>query len=286
MLVTSLVGTDASGRGTGWVLDADQGLVVTNHHVINGGTEWQVRVAKKNQPAQLVATAPCEDLALLKVGETAGMRTMALGSQRDLRQAEQVLALGFPANASEREDLSTSDGRVSVVRTRTRGEVEDLPNVIRTTVPINPGNSGGPLVNLRGELVGVNTLAASSRENESYSIGVDRVKEVVPGLRAGRSSLFTGLTLESSNDLPEGTLTRLGLSEAAGLLVTGAIAGTPGANSPIAQQVALLVGIDGRPMDGRTATYCNAVRGQSRALFQYLIPGSDEIQGTEIAFGS
>ena len=284
VLVTAFVNGKEVGHGTGWVLDAAKGLVVTNHHVVNGGIEWRIGAASKNRPAQLVATAPCEDLAVLRVGQTKGLRTIALGSQSDLEQGESVVTLGFPANASERADLSTSSGAVSVVKTRTSGDIEDLPNVIRTDAAINPGNSGGPLVNLRGQLVGVNTLTATTRENEGYAIGVDRVKQVIPRLRAGHSNLWTGLTLESTSELPDGALADLGFADVEGLLVTGFVGGTPAANSPITDQVALLVGIDRRRMDGSTSSYCRAVRGQSRAIFQYLIPGSTKIQATEIAF--
>jgi S1-C subfamily serine protease len=284
VLITSLANGKERGHGTGWVLDAEQGLVVTNHHVVNGGIDWQVGVAGDNRPAQLVGTAPCEDLALLRVDQTKGLRTIELGSQDDLEQGESVVTLGYPRNFSERTDLSTSSGDVSVVKTRTKNTIEDLPNVIRTDAAINPGNSGGPLVNLRGQLVGVNTLSSTATENEGYAIGVDRVKQVVPRLRAGHSDLWTGLVLEGTYEEPDEALARYGWDKIPGLIVLGSVAGTPGARSPITNGLALIVRIDGRRMDGTTASYCRAVRGQSRAVFDYLVPGSTGIRSTEIAF--
>jgi hypothetical protein len=80
--------------GTGWVLDASEGLVVTNAHVVNGGTSFSVDVAGERRPAALIGVAPCEDLAVLRVDDTIGLQAMELGSQDDLEQGETVIALG------------------------------------------------------------------------------------------------------------------------------------------------------------------------------------------------
>ena len=190
------------GGGSGWVLDGPKGLVVTNAHVINGGTSVLVGTGGEMAEAAVVGVAPCEDLAVLRVNGVAGLRSLPLGDQSDLEQGETVVAVGYPANASTEESLTSTTGVVSVVRTAYREPALDVPrypNVVQTDAAINPGNSGGPLVDLEARLVGVSsagrTLASDGRviQGQSYAIGVDRVKQVVSILRTGRSIGWTGL---------------------------------------------------------------------------------------------
>ena len=156
---------DASGqggRGTGWVFDADTGLIVTNAHVVNGGETFTVELEDEPpRSATLLAAAPCEDLAVLQVDDTEGLSAFAVGSQDDLQQGETVVVVGFPGSANAEGDLTATRGVVSVVETTFDLEdAFDVPlyrNIIQTDAAINPGNSGGPLVNTSGEVVGVNS---------------------------------------------------------------------------------------------------------------------------------
>ncbi len=192
--------------GTGWVFDASKGLVVTNGHVVHGGKSFAVRVGNQTRAAKLVGEADCRDLAVLKVSDRSGLKTLPLGAQAQLQQGDRVVALGFPLTASNTgnsrpSDLVATEGVVSVVKTKFLGggffDVGDrYPNVIQTTATINPGNSGGPLVNEDEQLVGVNTLQFGGSDFEHqishvfadqfYAIGVDLVKEVVPDLSNGK----------------------------------------------------------------------------------------------------
>jgi pSer/pThr/pTyr-binding forkhead associated (FHA) protein len=191
-----LTGQGASplGSGSGWVLDAQEGLIITNFHVVEGGDNFLVAGGISERPASLVAAAPCHDLAVLQVANTAGLRTMPLGSQSDLRQGDTVIALGYPGTVADPEvELVTTQGVVSVVRT----EAGPYENLTQTDAAINPGNSGGPLIDTSGKLVGVNSVGARALieesgelnvpQNENYAISVDLVKEVAPVLRTGQS---------------------------------------------------------------------------------------------------
>jgi len=181
--------------GTGWVFDEGRGLIVTNNHVVEGGTSFQVAVGNKFQDAELVGAAPCRDLAVLKVKDTAGLKTLPIGSQSDRDIGSVVVALGFPANASLRDRLTGTNGVVSVVRTSLskRFQTEngaEYPDLVQSNTTINPGNSGGPLVDEDEQLVGVNTLVITQIgteqiQNQNYAIGVDLVKQVVPKLAKG-----------------------------------------------------------------------------------------------------
>jgi len=112
--------------GSGWVLDAGDGLIVTNFHVVSGGTEFDVTSDGDSSDADLVAAAPCEDLALLKADETEGLETLPLGSGADLGQGEPVVALGYPANLSLGEDISSTAGVISVVTAQRRERLRGI----------------------------------------------------------------------------------------------------------------------------------------------------------------
>jgi S1-C subfamily serine protease/pSer/pThr/pTyr-binding forkhead associated (FHA) protein len=247
------------GSGTGWILDAEEGLVVTNHHVIESGTSWTVTTPDGTPiEAEVVATAACDDTALLRAPGLTGA-ALPLGSQSELRRGDQVVAVGYPASAARADNIAATAGVVSVARTSipTDGGV-DYANTIQTDAAINPGNSGGPLVNMDAELVGMNTLVGIEVENQAFSIGVDRIRELLAILRDGRSTNWTGLALYHPDpqllldaDLPIGPV------------ILGAIAGSPAADAGIGEGVQLITEVDGvefaedEPMDD---TLCRVVR--------------------------
>ena len=100
VLVEALRGEARAATGSGWVLDAREGLVVTTGHVINEGVRYRVAIGGQAQPAEVVGAAPCEDLALLRVRRLAGLRAAPLGRGAELEQGETVVALGYPASAA------------------------------------------------------------------------------------------------------------------------------------------------------------------------------------------
>jgi S1-C subfamily serine protease len=291
-LVVTGIGNQAIESGTGWVLDAGQGLIVTNHHVINLGNEYTVTIGGSDRPARVVGTAPCEDLAVLKVDGISSLPALQLGSQQTLQLGDTVVALGFPESLTTASDLTATSGSVSVVRDSLAGggEVPNYPDVIQTDTPINPGNSGGPLVNLRRELVGVNSAVATmingtSVQNENFAIGVDRVRTVVAGLRQGHSVGWSGLGLEA--DPAAADLAQANLPNVPGLLVTDAVPGTPAARTGLGSTPALVTAINGQPMDGSITTYCSAVgqtRSGSSATFSVIMPGQTTPVSVRVPF--
>jgi S1-C subfamily serine protease len=288
VLVLVDVGDGPEAAGTGWVLDAAEGLIVTNNHVVNGGSRFLVSVGEDRRPARLVGAAPCDDLAVLQVTERSRLRTLRLGSQAGVRQGDPVVAVGFPVNASSRDELTATTGVVSVARTSFEGEGEaaSLVNAIQTDAAINPGNSGGPLVDREGRLIGVNTAGLTGElQNVNYAIGVDRVQEVTAELRQGRSLGWTGMGLAFPADPRQ--LTSVRLPAQPGIVVTGAVPGTPAAEAGLEDALALLVAVDGRPLTADLTSYCEAAgdrRSGDSAEFSFIAPGSTRPVPVRIGF--
>ena len=272
-IVVALGGGARAGNGTGWVLDAEEGLIVTNAHVVDAGETFQVGTEEALSDAQVVGVAPCDDLAVLKAEETDGLESLELGSQDSISQGDQVVAVGYPTNASPNDELQATEGIVSVVQQTfdvpNDPFVQLYPNVIQTDAPINPGNSGGPLIDTAGNLVGVNTLIFRGRrgeiEGQGYAIGVDRVAEVVESLRDGDSQAWLGFAFRP---LPSAEASRQGL--APGLLVTAVVPGTPAADEGLVGGRAIVVGVNGEPVQS-FREYCSAVDGRNGETVKFNV---------------
>jgi len=285
-IVVALGGGARSGNGTGWVLDAEEGLIATNAHVVDAGETFQIGTEDDLVDAEVVGVAPCDDLAVLRAEETDGLETLSLGTQGSLAQGDPVVAVGYPTNASPTDELQVTEGIVSVVE-QTFDVPDDpfvqlYPNVIQTDAPINPGNSGGPLVDSGGKLIGVNTLIFRGRrgeiEGQGYAIGVDRAAEVVESLREGDSQAWQGFAFRP---LPEAQAVRQGL--APGLLVTTVVPGTPAADEGLVGGQAIVVGVDGQPV-ASFRDYCETVedRNGETVKFNILEPGGPRVIELEL----
>lgn len=261
VLITPPGGQSTAG-GTGWVYDAEQGLIVTNEHVTGGGERFEIAFQGERRRADLLGSAVCDDLSLLKVNRTAGFETLELGSQSDFAQGDRVFVLGFPTSATlpGEDDLQITEGTISVVETQADAPAAtqvDFPvysNVVQIDAAVNPGNSGGPSVNDDGVLVGVNSLS-SGREAQHFAIGADRVRELVPTLAEGRGFGWAGFGLRAIE--PEEAaaigLDQLGLDGAQE--VTAVVPGTKasGIGLPVG---ALILELNNQPVETRTA-WCN-----------------------------
>jgi S1-C subfamily serine protease len=252
-----------TSTGTGFVLDAGRGLVATNFHVVNGGSRFAVGVDGNLREARIAGAAPCDDLAVLEVADHSGMETFPLGSQKDLQQGEQVVAVGYPASASLDDNLSSTAGVVSRVEGPFRAPSPDAPsypNVVQTDAALNPGNSGGPLIDENKRLVGVNAavvtqLGGQPIQGQGYAIGVDRVKVVVGDLRGGHSRGWAGFGLAFLRRKPKGALS---VGVVAVPMGGGGGGAAAGAGRPVVS--GLVSQINGARVGSTFAGYCDAVR--------------------------
>jgi S1-C subfamily serine protease len=255
-------GLGQESAGTGVLVDAEEGLVLTNFHVIALGGDLQAGAPGRLDDAEVRAAAPCEDLALLEVEGLEGRSAIPLGRQDRVAQGDPVVALGYPVSASGGKSLTTTAGVVSSVNTPLRIPAPEQPrfnNLVQTDAALGSGNSGGPLVGADGRLVGVNTIlftAASGNPSaeQGYAIGVDRVREVLDEFRDGRSRAWFGAGLLTP---PPGILERERLPE--GMFVTSAQDGTSA--EELRLEEVLITAIDGRPVRSSLASYCDAVGG-------------------------
>lgn len=169
------------GGGTGFIITND-GLILTNKHVAEAGSDLSVLTSdERTFKAKLVATDPTNDLAILKI-EASGLPVVDLGDSNDLQTGQWVVAIG---NALGQLQNTVTVGVISArERQITAGgastsQQEQLNNLLQTDAAINPGNSGGPLVNLAGQVVGVNTAVASDSQNIGFAIPINQAKSAI-----------------------------------------------------------------------------------------------------------
>jgi serine protease Do len=170
------------GAGSGFFIDAD-GLALTNNHVVEGADKIEVQLADSNTrlPAKVVGRDPATDVALIRVEGTGKFKPLLLGDSDTLRVGEWVMAVGNPLNM----DHTVTVGVVSAKgRQLGLSEVtQSFENFIQTDAAINLGNSGGPLVNLRGEVVGMNTAINAAGQNLGFAVPIATVKAVLAQLK-------------------------------------------------------------------------------------------------------
>ncbi|MCK9187347.1 MAG: trypsin-like peptidase domain-containing protein [Candidatus Colwellbacteria bacterium] len=169
------------GGGTGFFVSSN-GLVLTNKHVvIDQEAEYTVFFGKDNKyDAEVIGVDEIEDLALLKV-EGSEFPVLALGNSDSVRLGQTAIAIG---NALGEFKDTVSVGVISglsrtITATNSSGSSEIIENVFQTDAAINPGNSGGPLINLKGEVIGINTAIASGAENIGFAIPINKARRVV-----------------------------------------------------------------------------------------------------------
>lgn len=170
------------GGGSGFIVDSN-GLIITNKHVVSDETATYEVVLKDGErlKAKVVARDPLFDLAIIKVDKT-GLPTLKFADSTKIKVGQAVVAIGNPLGEFPN---SVSAGIVSGVGRQVQagdsytGQVETLNSVIQTDAAINPGNSGGPLLDLSGEVVGVNSATAGSAENISFAIPSNEVARAI-----------------------------------------------------------------------------------------------------------
>jgi len=235
--------------GSGVIVDAEQGLVLTNHHVVDQAHEIDVKLRDGRElSAELVGLDTDTDIALLHI-PAQGLTAVAWGDSDSLRVGDFVVAIGSPFGLSH----TVTSGIVSALG-RTGLGIEGFESFIQTDASINPGNSGGPLVDLHGRLVGINTaILAPGGGNVGigFAIPVAMVRTVVDQLLE-HGEVRRGLLGVAVQDLTPELARALGVGNADGALVSRVDPGSAAAAAGL-RPGDLIVAVNGRPVTGAGA---------------------------------
>jgi serine protease Do len=253
-------GSVFEGAGTGVVLSED-GLVLTNAHVVEGSAGISVRLFDGSEhQASLVGSARDSDLAVIQVEGAEPLHAATLGSSGDLEVGEPVIAIGNALNLGGQPSVTT--GIVSAVDRTITSPQGSLSGLIQTDAAINVGNSGGPLVDANGEVVGINTAILQDTENLGFAIDVDSARPVIEDLKQGGGDAERPLLGVSTRDLAgidDATLAQLGIEADEGAFVVQVTPGT-GAEDAGIEPGDVITAIDGEPV-GSSADVGEVVSG-------------------------
>ncbi|MDJ0853764.1 MAG: DegQ family serine endoprotease [Desulfobacterales bacterium] len=209
-----------SGLGTGFIIDPD-GHIVTNHHVVDGADSIKVVLQDERQfEATVIGRDPQTDLALIKVDSRQKLPFVPLGKSSDLSVGEWVVAIGNPFGLEHTVTAGIVSAKGRVIGA---GPYDDY---IQTDASINPGNSGGPLLNMQGEVVGINTAIIASGQGIGFAIPIDMANDIVTQLKAEGEVTrgWLGVTIQ---DLKGDLASYYDLEEGRGVLVTQVVPGDP-----------------------------------------------------------
>jgi len=230
------------GLGSGVIIDK-RGLVLTNFHVVKGADEILIRMSDKREyRGQILGTDPKTDLAVVKFQPDHEITVATLGNSDALRVGEWAIAIGNPFGL----DQTVTVGVISATGRSDVG-IATYENFIQTDASINPGNSGGPLVNLKGQVVGVNTAIVAAGQGIGFAIPINMVKRVVDQL-VDKGKVVRGWLGVALQPLSPDLAQSLGLAGTNGAVVGSTIAGSPAAQAGL-QQGDVIVAYDGTPVD-------------------------------------
>ena len=165
--------------GSGVIIDGRRGYILTNAHVVEETASINVVLKDEREfKAQIVGADPDSDLAVLRIESETPLPDVKMGTSKDLMIGETVIAIGNPFGFSH----TVTTGVVSALNRTVRADNHLYRNFIQTDASINPGNSGGPLLNIHGELIGINTAVYAKAQGIGFAIPIDRAKKIISDL--------------------------------------------------------------------------------------------------------
>ena len=272
-----------TAQGSGWVYSG-AGYVVTNNHVVEGENRVEVDFASGLKVyGDVVGKDAYSDLAVIKVDVAASeLHPLPLGDSDTLKVGQTVIAIGNPFGLSGTmtTGIISALGRALPTGTQAQGGgYFSNADIIQTDAALNPGNSGGPLLNLEGEVVGLNSAIEStnstnggqaSNSGVGFAISINTIKRVIPGLIENGKFDYAYLGVSTMDDLPLNVIEALGLPRTSGAYVTSVIAGGP------ADKAGIKAGTEPLDLSGTTginkgSDLIIAIDGQPVVIFDDLI---------------
>lgn len=255
------------GSGSGVIIDAQKGYIITNNHVVEGIEKdadtgrIDVRLADGRRfLGQIVGKDPKTDLALIQIkGDR--LQALPLGDSSKVEVGDFVMAIGAPFNLEQ----TVTQGIISA-KGRNPRIVEGYEDFIQTDAAINPGNSGGPLLNMRGEVIGINTAIVTRGMVAAYAgigfaIPSQTVKELLPFLQEGKEIVrgYLGVAIQGFDTAPPGFAKTFGLEEEQGVVVEEVMSGTPAAKAGLKPDDVILA-LAGEPVKSVQALQSRVAR--------------------------
>jgi serine protease Do len=259
--------------GTGFLIEAD-GFVLTNNHVIDGADKVEVTVGETEVfNAKIVGRDPATDLALLKIEGTKPFPTLPLGDSDRIRVGEWVMAVGDPIGFEKTVTVGVVSGKgrspgLSMV-------TRSFENLIQTDAAINFGNSGGPLVNVAGEVVGINTAISRAAQNIGFAVPINVARRLIPQLKEGKVVRgFLGVTIGPVDaDMQEA----MGLPSRDGALVQSVEKGMPADKAGIRHED-VIVRVDQTPVKNNRdlIDYVSGKRPGTKVTLTFIREGKEQ----------
>jgi serine protease Do len=228
---------ETQAAGTGFVINKSLGYILTNNHVVEGATKVEVNfLGEENDvyhEAKIVGRDPLTDSALIQlVDKKTDLIEVKFGDSSQMQPGDWVMAIGNPFGLSH----TVSVGVISATARSFPIAEQRFADVLQTDAAINPGNSGGPLLNARGEVVGINTAIYTDSRNQGnigigFAIPINSVRELIPMLQTGKVS--RGVIGVSVLSVPADALSEFGLRERRGAVVGTVTRGKPAAKAGI-----------------------------------------------------
>jgi serine protease Do len=237
--------TPRRGAGTGFIID-EKGFILTNHHVIENAERITVKLTDgRSLRARVIGSDPDTDIALIKIDSDAKFPHATLGNSDDLRVGEWVCAIGNPLAYEH----TVTVGVVSFIGRKLFDT--SLDNYIQTDAAINFGNSGGPLMNTRGEVIGINSAISRQASSIGFAVPINQAKAILPQLmQTGRVSRgYIGVVLR---DVDPDLQQSLKLVRTSGALVQDVFDGSPGERAGL-KPYDLITSVDGRDVRNNDA---------------------------------
>ena len=265
---TTLAG-GGEAAGTGIVLTSD-GTVLTNNHVIDGATDIEVEIGASGtlKPAKIVGYDTTDDVAVIKIKNVSNLKTATLGDSSRVAVSDSVIAIGNALGKGGSPTVTTGIvaalNQIITAGDAAGGSSETLHGMIQIDAPIQPGDSGGPLVNTAGEVIGINTAAASaggfrqSSSNVAFAIPINNAKAIAQQIIDGRTSAtihigergIIGVSVQSDTT-QSGRAASGSTSSGSGASVLAVESGSPAAGAGIAKGD-VITGVNDTTVHGST----------------------------------
>jgi S1-C subfamily serine protease len=228
---TNEQGMIASGIGSGFIFDKE-GYILTNQHVIEGADEIQVTLEGYDKPfvAKLLGSTFDLDLAVLKIEGAKAFPYLALGDDARVSVGDWLVAVGNPYGFDHTVTVGVLSAKERPIDITENNATRKYRNLLQTDASINPGNSGGPLLNLNGEVVGINTAVSSQAQGIGFAIPMSTVNTVLDNLKKDVKIPKPYIGIYMSN-IDQSWLTELNLADTNGVLVQSIVDGSPAAKA-------------------------------------------------------